>query len=50
MCTDHPLLDLIEDPFANQDIKGYKKFILKLKESNPDVKVSVLNLFQSNLE
>merc|ERR1712086_65303 len=50
MCTDHPLLDLIEDPFANTDIKGFKKFCAKLKESNPDVKVSVLNLFESSLD
>lgn len=50
ICADHPLVELIEDPFALKDIKAHKKFCEKLKETNPNVKVSIKELFESNLE
>lgn len=50
ICTDHPLLEFIEDPFANKEIKAFKKFCEKLKETNPNVKVSIKELFESSLE
>jgi enolase len=50
MCTEHPLLEIIEDSFAKSDVKGVKKFIEKLKESHPAVRVGINTMFESNLE
>lgn len=45
MINDHPLLEYIEDPFANKDIKGLKKFIDKMKETHPKVRVGINSMF-----
>jgi len=51
LITDHPLLEYIEDAFANSDIQGHRKFIKKIKEKHEDaVKVGISALFESNLE
>jgi len=51
LITDHPLLEYIEDGFANSDIQGHRKFIKKIKEKHEDaVKVGISALFESNLE
>lgn len=46
--TDHPLLEYIEDAFANQDIKGVKKYVAKKREQN-GVNIGVSQLFNSDL-
>ena len=46
LITDHPLLEYIEDGFANADIQGHRKFIKKIKEKHEDaVKVGISSLF-----
>jgi len=51
LITDHPLLEYIEDGFANSDIQGHRKFIRKIKEKHEDaVKVGICSLFASNLD
>lgn len=50
MCNDHPLLEYIEDPIQKADVKGVKKFIEKLKESHPKVRVGINSMYDSNIE
>ena len=50
MVNDHPLLEYIEDPFAKGDVKGVKKFIEKLRESHPNVRVGINSMFNSDIE
>lgn len=50
MCNEHPLLAFIEDTHATQDLQGQKKFIEKLKQSQPGVTVSISSLFDSNID
>ena len=37
MITDHPLIEYIEDGFADKDIQGYKRCIDKFSETLPVV-------------
>ena len=50
LCSDHPLLELIEDGFAGPDIQGYRKCIDKFARERPEVFVGVCSLFDSNLD
>jgi enolase len=36
VCQEHPLVTYIEDPYANNDFKGYQKLQVKLK-ANPNL-------------
>jgi enolase len=35
LCKDHPLLELVEDPFAENDNNGYRIFKSALSEHCP---------------
>lgn len=41
MCNEHPLLEYIEDPMAEEDTTGYQKILKKLRETHPRVKIGV---------
>jgi len=46
--NDHPLLTYIEDPFAQGDINGYQKIMMRFKGKG--VTIAVKNWFGSNLD
>ena len=50
ICTDHPLIEYIEDPFVENDLLGYQKILKKFKDHMPRVKIGVKNWFKSNLD
>ena len=50
MINDHPLLEYIEDGFADKDIQGYKKCIDKFAAELPHVQIGVNSLFESDIE
>jgi len=50
MINDHPLLEYIEDGFADKDIQGYKKCIEKFTTELPQVQIGVNTLFESDIE
>ena len=50
MVADHPLIEYIEDGFADKDIQGYKKFVEKFTADFPQVQIGIKALFESNLE
>ena len=45
VCNEHPLVVYLEDPYANNDIKGYQKIMVKFKNSAPHVKIGVKAMF-----
>jgi enolase len=50
MCNEHPLIEYIEDPFAENDVHGNQKILRKFREHMPRVKLGVKNWFKSNLD
>lgn len=50
MIADHPLIEYIEDGFAEKDIQGFKKCVEKFTADFPQVQIGVKALFESNLE
>ena len=49
MLQDHPLVTYIEDPFADSDIEGYKKFKEALAEANlGHVKIGMKHIFKDS--
>ena len=50
LCQDHPLLTFIEDPFAHQDMEGYRKLKEALAAAGlSHVKIGMKGLFKSSL-
>jgi hypothetical protein len=50
MCNEHPLLEYLEDPMADNDITGYLKVIKRFKDAMPRVKLGIKSMFKSNLD
>ena len=50
MINDHPLIEFIEDCFADRDIQGYKKCIEKFATNQPGVQIGINGLFESDIE
>jgi hypothetical protein len=50
LCTDHPLISYIEDPFSPGDVAGYQNMLKVFKEKHPSVKVSIKGWFGSDLD
>ena len=49
MCQDHPFITYIEDPFADADIDGFKKFKEALGEANlGHVKIGMKHIFRDS--
>jgi len=48
LCDDHPMLQYIEDPFAETDIAGFKQLKNALAESHPTVKIVMNSIFKSS--
>jgi len=46
MCKDHPLLEYIEDPFAENDANGYRLLKTALHDQYPHVQIGLLNAFK----
>ena len=46
LCKDHPLLEYLEDPFAENDANGYKLLKAALSEQYPLVKIGLQNAFK----
>eukprot|EP00349_Pseudokeronopsis_sp_Brazil_P010479 CAMPEP_0202980410 /NCGR_PEP_ID=MMETSP1396-20130829/86347_1 /ASSEMBLY_ACC=CAM_ASM_000872 /TAXON_ID= /ORGANISM="Pseudokeronopsis sp., Strain Brazil" /LENGTH=94 /DNA_ID=CAMNT_0049720381 /DNA_START=1108 /DNA_END=1392 /DNA_ORIENTATION=- len=49
MGNDHPLLEYIEDPFAEGDVSGYQKIIKRLKDSGSRLRIGIHKWFQSDI-
>lgn len=50
LCQDHPLVTYLEDPFADKDMEGYRKFREALAAAGlGHVKVAMKSIFKSNL-
>ena len=45
LCQEHPLIDYIEDPFAEGDLLGYQKLLRRFAQSK--VRIGVKNWFKS---
>lgn len=50
LCTEHPLIEYIEDPFAEGDLNGYNKVLKRFRENMPRVKIGVNKWFKSSLD
>ena len=50
MCNEHPLVEYLEDPLAENDVIGYQKIIKRFREGMPKVKVGIKNWFKSNID
>lgn len=49
MCQDHPLITYIEDPFADADMEGYRKFKDALQEAGlGHIKIGMKNIFRES--
>jgi len=49
MCQDHPLVSYIEDPFADADIEGYRKFKEALQEAGlGHIRIGMKNIFRDS--
>jgi len=49
LCKDHPLLKYLEDPLANNDLRGYSKLMDKFTTECPDVKIVIKRLIDDKL-
>lgn len=50
LCQDHPLITYVEDPFAEADMEGYRKFKEALQEAGlGHVKIGMKHIFRSSL-
>ena len=50
MCSEHPLLEYLEDPLVDGDPVAYQKVIKRFKEALPKVKIGVKSWFKSSLD
>jgi hypothetical protein len=48
LCKDHPLLEYVEDPFAEIDSNGYRILKNALSESCPQVKIGLAGAFKDS--
>lgn len=48
LCKDHPLLEYVEDPFAENDSNGYRILKNALSESCPTVKIGLASTFKDS--
>lgn len=48
LCKEHPLLEYIEDPFAENDNIGYRALKLALSESFSHIKIGLQNIFRDS--
>jgi len=48
LCKDHPLLEYIEDPFAEIDSNGYRILKNALKDHCPLVKIGLAGAFKDS--
>ena len=50
LCQDHPLITYIEDPFAEADMEGYRKFKDALQEAGlGHIKIGMKYIFRDSL-
>ena len=50
ICTDHPLVSYLEDPFSCGDTIGYQRLLEVIKEKQMNVSVGVKTWFASDIE
>ena len=49
LCQDHPLITYIEDPFAEADMDGYRKFKDSLQEAGlGHIKIGMKHIFRDS--
>ena len=49
LCKDHPLLKYLEDPLANNDLRGYSKLFDKFNTECPDVNIVLKRLIDDKI-